>query len=162
CLVGALAVGKTALIQQYVHSIFSDEYLSSVGVKISRKTVETDGQALNMLLWDLEGQDDYGGVNISYLKGASGFFLVADGTRGETLSVALTLRRTALELLGPDTPHLLLINKNDLEEGWEITDKVLASLQDSGVQVVRSSARTGFNVEYAFSALAKMMLEQPA
>jgi small GTP-binding protein len=160
--VGALAVGKTALIQQYVHSIFSDEYLSSVGVKISRKTVETDGQALNMLLWDLEGQDDYGGVNISYLKGASGFFLVADGTRGETLSVALTLRRTALELLGPDTPHLLLINKNDLEEGWEITDKVLASLQDSGVQVVRSSARTGFNVEYAFSALAKMMLEQPA
>ncbi len=163
CMLGALAVGKTALVQQYVHSIFSDHYLSSVGVKVSKKTVEvkTAAEPVNLLLWDLEGQDDYNAVNTGYIKGASGLFFVVDGNRGETLSVALMLRNTALEMLGPTTPHLLIINKEDLKDTWEITDKVLESLSNSGITVLRTSAKTGLNVELAFSTLAAMMMDQP-
>lgn len=161
CMLGALAVGKTAMVQQYVRSIFSDNYLSSVGVKVSKKSVDLNGATMNMLLWDLEGQDDYGSVNTSYIKGAGGLLFVADGTRGETLSVALMLRNTALDMLGHDTPHLLIINKNDLKDTWEITDKVLDSLKNSGIQVVKTSAKTGLNVEYTFSTLAAMMMDHP-
>ncbi len=78
-MLGALAVGKTALIQRYVHSIFSDEYLSTVGVKVSKKTLEEP--PVNLLLWDLEGQDDYNALNISYIKGAAGLLFVIDGSR---------------------------------------------------------------------------------
>lgn len=156
CMLGALAVGKTALVQRYVHSMFSDEYLSTVGVKVSKKTLEEP--RVNLLLWDLEGQDDYNVLNISYIKGAAGLLFVIDGSRGETLSVALMLRNTALDLLGHDTPHILLINKEDAKDSWEITDKVLTSLKNSGITVLETSAKTGLNVEKAFSLLANMML----
>ncbi len=160
CMLGALSVGKTALVQQYVNSIFSDNYLSSVGVKVSKKTLDSGPEPLNLLLWDLEGQDDYNSVNTSYIKGAAGLFFVVDGTRGETLSVALMLRNTALDLLGHETPHIMIVNKEDISGNWEITDKVLTSLENSGITVLRTSAKTGLNVEHAFSTLASMMMGQ--
>lgn len=159
-MLGSLAVGKTALVQQFVRSIFSDTYLSSVGVKISKKTLSLNGEFLNLILWDLEGQDEYSAVNTSYIKGASGLLFVADGTRGESLSVALTLRNSALDILGPETPHLIIINKADISEQWEITDKVLDSLCESGLTALKSSAKTGLNVETAFLSLAEMMMGQ--
>jgi small GTP-binding protein domain len=160
CMLGALAVGKTALVRRYVRSIFSDNYLSSVGVKVSKKSVEHQGQPASLMLWDLEGQDDYNAVNTSYIKGASGLFFVVDGNRGETLSVALMLRNTALEMLGAQTPHLLIINKEDVKETWEITDKVIESLRSGGINVLTTSAKTGFNVELGFSTLTAMMMDK--
>lgn len=158
CMLGSLSVGKTALVRQFVRSIFSDTYLSSVGVKVSKKTLNLNGDFVNLILWDLEGQDEYNAVNTSYIKGANGLFFVADGTRGESLSVTLTLRNTALDILGPATPHIVIINKADIREQWEITDKVLESLTHSGLTVMQTSAKTGLNVEAAFSTMAKMMM----
>ena len=60
CLIGDYGVGKTSLIRRFVDRQFSDKYLSTVGVKISRKSVEaTDSQQqkklkLQLLIWDLE------------------------------------------------------------------------------------------------------------
>jgi small GTP-binding protein domain len=159
CMMGSLAVGKTSLVQRFVRSIFSDNYLSSVGVKVSKKVVGVGENQVNLLLWDLEGQDDYSMVNTTYIKGASGLFFVVDGTRGESLSVALSLRNTALDILGQETPHILLINKDDISDSWEITDKVLSSLENSGITVMRTSAKTGLNVENAFQTITEMMLD---
>ena len=161
CMLGALAVGKTALVKRYVQSIFSDDYLSSVGVKVSKKTVAPGGREINLMLWDLEGQDDYNAVNLSYVSGASGLLFVVDGTRGETLSVALTLRNSALDILGHDIPHLLIVNKEDLKDSWEITEKVFDSLTNSGIRVLKTSAKTDLNVEEAFATLASLMTDQP-
>ncbi len=57
CMVGVFGTGKTCLVQQYVHSIFSVKYLSTVGVKIDRKEVKVDDQSVMLMLWDLEGRD---------------------------------------------------------------------------------------------------------
>ena len=157
CMLGAFAVGKTALVQQYVHSIFTDRYLSTVGVKISKKTLRVDDREVSLVLWDLEGKDDYVDVNISYLRGAMGFFTVADGTRQETLDVALSLRNMAVNLVG-NVPHMLLINKADLASSWEVSEERLAALQAEGLPIVRTSAKTGLAVNDSFTALTKAML----
>ncbi|MDR1487479.1 MAG: GTP-binding protein, partial [Deltaproteobacteria bacterium] len=104
CMLGSFSVGKTALVRQYVSSIFSDTYLSTVGVKISKKTINVKNQELNLLLWDMEGQDNYSLVNMSYLRGAHGLLFVVDGTRGETLTVALKLRVESMKILGSGIP----------------------------------------------------------
>ena len=54
CMVGVFGVGKTCLVQQYVHSIFAARYLSTVGVKIDRKDVKSGDQDIRLVLWDLE------------------------------------------------------------------------------------------------------------
>lgn len=158
CMVGAFSVGKTALIQRYVHSIFSDTYLSTIGVKISKKEVTVDDTPINLLLWDLEGQDDYGELNTYYLRGAMGVLLVADGMRSESLSTALSLRDVVMNTAGP-IPYLLLLNKSDLADLWEIPETAITSLRDKGVNVVKTSAKTGENVEQVFQDLATAMLK---
>ena len=157
CMLGAFAVGKTALVQQYVHSIFTDRYLSTVGVKISKKPLRVDDREVSLVLWDLEGKDDYVDVNISYLRGAMGFFTVADGTRQETLDVALSLRNMAVNLVG-NVPHMLLVNKADLASSWEVSEERLAALQAEGLRIVRTSAKTGLAVNDSFTVLTKAML----
>ena len=157
CMLGAFAVGKTALVQQYFHSIFTDRYLSTVGVKISKKTLRVDDREVSLVLWDLEGKDDYVDVNISYLRGAMGFFTVADGTRQETLDVALSLRNMAVNLVG-NVPHMLLVNKADLASSWEVSEERLAALQAEGLRIVRTSAKTGLAVNDSFTVLTKAML----
>ncbi|MDR1041785.1 MAG: GTP-binding protein [Deltaproteobacteria bacterium] len=160
CMLGAFCVGKTALVRQYVSSIFSDNYLSTVGVKISKKIVSEEEGGVSLVLWDMEGQDNYSTVNLSYLRGANGLLFVVDGTRGESLSIALKLRNESIKILGRGVPGYFLINKADLESEWEITDKVLRSLESKGVKIIKTSAKTGLNVERTFSELTLAMMEQ--
>ena len=157
CMLGGFSVGKTSLVERYVHSLFSDKYLSTIGVKISKKNLSVDGSEVTLVLWDMEGKDMYANVNLSYLRGAMGFFTVADGTQRETLETAVTLREAALKVAG-DVPSCLLINKADLKEQWEITDAMLAPLVEQGIPILKTSAKTGMGVDEAFVTLTKSML----
>jgi len=158
CMLGAFSVGKTALVQQYVHSIFSDKYLSSVGVKISKKELSVDGCDVTLVLWDMEGKDLYANVNISYLRGAMGYFLVVDGKRRETLQVAHELRNNAISIVGPKVPHYFLLNKADLEPEWEVSNDDIQTLHTQGIPFLKTSAKSGMGVEDAFVGLTRAML----
>jgi small GTP-binding protein len=156
CMLGAFSVGKTSLVERYVRSIFSDQYLSTVGVKISKKTLTVRDAEISLVLWDMEGKDEYSEINLSYLRGAMGFFLVADGTRRETLDTAMELRAAVRGSVG-DIPHILLINKADLSSSWEISEDEINGFNAQGLVVMLTSAKTGRSVEDAFFHLASAM-----
>jgi small GTP-binding protein len=159
CMVGASAVGKTSLVARFVKGIFSDKYLTTVGVKIDKKTVEVSGQQVNLLLWDLAGEDEYIQLRLSYLHGSSGYFLVVDGTRRATLETAFDLRAKVEGEIGA-VPFILLLNKTDLAEEWDLDDKAMAKLSEAGWSLINTSAKTGLGVEEAFLALAEKMIER--
>lgn len=159
CLLGAFAVGKTSLVQQYVHSIFSDRYQTTVGVKIEKTTVAADEKTVDLIIWDLHGEDEFQHVRLSYLKGASGLIFVADGTRRSTLATALNLKEIAETALGP-LPFMLLVNKADLEDKWEIDPEMLEDLVQRGISVEITSAKTGRAVQEAFETLARKMVDK--
>ncbi len=153
CMLGGFSVGKTSLVKRYVDSVFSETYLTTVGVKIDKKTVELVDRVVHLILWDLAGEDDVSSLRMSYLRGSAGYVLVADGTRPKTLEMALSLRQRVEAEHGP-LPFALLLNKHDLTDQWAIRDDELESLRRAGCWVRSSSARTGENVEDAFLELA--------
>ncbi len=156
CMLGAFAVGKTSLVRRYVDSIFSEAYLTTVGVKVDKKTLELGGDSVNLILWDIAGEDDVSTVRMSYVRGAAGYFLVVDGTRAETMEVARSIHGRVVAELGP-LPFLLLLNKHDLRDEWAITDEQIEALQAGGWIVRRTSARKGEGVEAAFRELAEII-----
>jgi len=156
-MIGAFAVGKTSLVQRYVTGIFSDRYQTTIGVRIDQRQVRVDERDVLIMLWDLQGEDDVHTVPFNHLRGSSGFFVVADGTRPETLDTALRLRKEALELLG-DVPSLLLLNKADLDEQWRLDETRLDELRAQGLAIARTSAKSGDRVAEAFDELARAML----
>jgi small GTP-binding protein len=157
CMLGAFAVGKTSLVRRYVDSVFSDAYLTTVGVKIDKRVVEVGGESVTLILWDVAGEDEAAAVRMSYLRGASGYFLVVDGTRGATLAVARSIQARAEAEIGP-VPFIVLVNKHDVREEWEISDQDLGDLEHDGWPVRLTSARSGEGVEEAFQVLAERML----
>lgn len=157
CLLGSFAVGKTSLARRFVHSIFSEEYHTTIGVKIDRKEVELDGQHVKLLIWDIHGDDEFQKVRASYLRGMSGYLLVADGTRPETMETAFMLHELAEETVG-DVPFIMLINKSDLGSEWRVREEDVTSLQDKNWIVHRTSAKSGEHVDESFHHLTAQML----
>jgi small GTP-binding protein len=153
CMLGAFSVGKTSLVKRYVSSVFSETYLTTVGVKIDKKTVDLSGRIVNLILWDLAGEDDIAALRMSYVRGSAGYVLVADGTRRSTLDIAMSLRQRVEADYGP-LPFVLLLNKCDLVDRWAISDTEIAGLRNNGWWVQTGSARTGESVEDAFLDLA--------
>lgn len=154
CLVGAYAVGKTSLVSRFVSGIFSEDYLTTVGVKIDRREVEVDGRKVLLMVWDLAGRDEFQSVRKSYLQGAAGIVYVADGTRRETLD-AVREEMTEIAARFPGTPGVLLLNKRDLVDEWELDEESLAEFRDEDLLVMETSAKTGERVAEAFAHLAR-------
>lgn len=153
CMLGGFAVGKTSLVARFVTSIFSDKYLTTVGVKIEKKSVQVGNQQLDLVLWDIYGDDEFQRVRMSYLRGASGYLLVVDPTRKATLETAIALQESAEKTIGR-MPFIVVLNKADLIDQWEIDEH---ALDDRKWTIVRTSAKTGTGVEEAFLALARAM-----
>jgi len=156
CLLGAFSVGKTSLIKRFVESIFDEKYLTTLGVKIDKKNVEVDGDDVRLMIWDLEGEDDYSKIKTNHLRGASGYILVADGTRPDTLETARSIHQLARQTLGK-VPAILAMNKVDLEDQWSVTESAIGLL-DPDLDLIRTSALSGQNVEQLFASLAKRLL----
>jgi len=127
CMLGGFSVGKTSLVKRYVQSIFSEAYLTTVGVKIDKKIVDLSDRTVTLILWDLAGEDDINTFRMTNMRGAAGYVLVADGTRSSTLDVALSLRQRVEAEYGP-LPFVLLLNKSDLKEEWTIGDAEVEGL----------------------------------
>lgn len=158
CMVGAFATGKTSLVSQFVKSIYSEIYHSTVGVKIDKKLVKIADREVNLILWDIHGEDEFQKLQMSYLRGASGYLLVVDGTRRYTLDKALSLQQRVEETLGK-VPFILVLNKSDLTADWEIEDSVVDSLLQKNWTAIETSAKTATGVEEAFAKLTQQMLE---
>ena len=158
CMIGDFSVGKTSLVARFVRQTFSEKYLTTVGVKIDTKLVKlADERDVKLVLWDIAGNDALTTATSSYLRGSAGFFLVIDGTRRPTWNSALTLREAVIKQLG-DKPFVMLLNKADLEEQWEIDQPLIDEKAQQGWTLFKTSAKTGMNVEEAFSELATQML----
>ncbi|MDP8965802.1 MAG: GTP-binding protein [Cyanobacteriota bacterium] len=158
CMVGAFATGKTSLVARFVKSIYSESYQSTVGVKIDKKSLNLEDREVNLLLWDVQGEDDFQKLRLSYLRGLSGYLLVVDGTRRATLEKAFSLQQIIEETVGT-APFIVILNKSDLRDEWELDSAAMEEISKRGWIVIQGSAKTGLGVEEAFLNLAKKMVE---
>ena len=158
CLIGDFSVGKTSLVRRFVEGRFEDKYLSTIGVKISRKTLSRNTHQLNLIVWDLAGGEGFSGYPASYLRGAAGAFLVFDLTRPKTLESIRSYQEQFLAE-NPNAALVTLGNKVDLMDEAH-TGKTF--LETAAAQIkpphLFTSAKTGENVEAAFDLLADFVV----
>lgn len=159
CMIGVFGAGKTSLVQQYVHSKFSDKYHSTVGVKIDRKTVEVDGAPVTLVLWDVAGKEAEEDIPPSYVRGAHGVIFVVDLTRRVTWEELPALEALVQGAAGT-IPTVVALNKADLPEQWVITPDEAERLSALWT-TIRTSAKTGQGVEDIFQTITRAMLNKP-
>ena len=154
---GAAGVGKTSLVRRFVQSIFSDSYLTTIGVRIDKKEVVLGPTRVKLIIWDLAGEEEGVATKLGYITGSNGLILVADGCRSSSLDVALDLRQRAVEIVGP-VPTALAVNKVDLHDEWQVQMDDLEDQGRIGAATFTTSAKTGKAVEALFKHLARKLV----
>nr|MDO8118650.1 Rab family GTPase [Candidatus Sigynarchaeota archaeon] len=160
-IIGEHAAGKTSLIKAFVEQKFSADYRPTIGTNIFIKKVDIDdgkGEA-TLTLWDVAGQERWTSMRPLYYKGASGAIVVGDVTRKSTFDQIKKFWIPDLHQHNPDKiPIVLIANKSDLQ--WEATKEEIdkAAKDVNAVTSVITCAKTGDNVNQAFTALTKAIL----
>jgi small GTP-binding protein len=168
CMIGDFSVGKTSLIRRYLDRQFSDHYLSTIGVKISRKelnfsTPEAGETICKLMIWDIEGKTEFQSITPSYVAGAKGAIIVADLNRPDTIDHI----QKHLDLIRSNNPGgtaiAIALNKSDTlsrERTQSIVDSIQLTQRYSVRQIYITSAKTGDAVEEMFEWLAHSLLEK--
>lgn len=151
-MVGDFSVGKTSLTQKFVNNVFSEKYLTTIGVKID--TVDVND--VKLIVWDVAGRDSLSPINSSYLVGAAGVILVADGTRTNTVADLPEIWSTVEQRIG-SVPCVVALNKADLED-WQVDPAMAEDIKQRGWDVFNTSAKEGVNVEALFNTLVDRIL----
>jgi len=156
CLLGDFAVGKTSLVRRFVEGRFDDRYLSTIGVKVSRFSLERPAGDLNLIVWDLAGSDEYG-AQASYLRGAAGALIVCDLIRRETLA-SMQEYAARMRQVNPDAALVFLGNKVDLVLDRAVEDAEMQSVCSAfNGPYLLCSAKTGERVSDGFLMLVEAL-----
>lgn len=167
CMLGDFTVGKTSLIRRFVDRQFSDQYLSTVGVKISRKTVEcqlVEQQKqvnVQLLIWDLEGNTKFKAVTPTYLQGASSAVVVADVNRQVTIEHISDHIQCFLSV-NPKGFVIVALNKSDLlneEQRVKALELISLNTPEKVIAIYSTSAKIGLYVDEIFQKLAYLMIQ---
>ena len=171
-LVGDASVGKTSLVRRFVIDEFSDKYITTIGLKVTKKEMDIgpdyDKTHMVLMIWDIIGQKGYKYTQSLSFKGVNGALLVADLTRKDTLDSLLGYWiPLVIKMVGP-VPLIFLGNKADLKDeaqfGLEDIKAVSQQSESFGStnECFLTSAKTGENVETAFTSMAKFAKERHA
>lgn len=165
CIIGESEVGKNSLLCRFVEHQFSDKYLSTVGVQISRKTLQLQGvnssHQLNiqLLIWSITGHPNFKAITPTYLRGSSGAVVVADLTRPETIE-RLSEHIQLFLAINPKGFIIVALNKCDLIEQEKLTELTqLQNLEPAVSGIYPTSAKTGLYVNDIFLQIAYKILE---
>jgi len=172
CLLGDEGVGKSSLIKRFVLDQFSDDYIPTLGTKITKHEVRLgrDGNVYEMvlLIYDINGHWSTLGQTIedftqmipsNFFSNAEGLMLVCDLTNRESFYNYEFWHDNVLKALGKDVPGIFLGNKSDLLQDIKVTNEDIQDLIDEKkAPFLMTSAKTGRNVEDAFRQLAQVIV----
>lgn len=158
-MIGDFGVGKTSLVNRFVDNSFSEEYLSTIGVSMSKKLLTTnDGTKSTMMLWDIEGKTEYKPIYKQYLLGAKAFLIVADLTRADTIESIIQHLKNCDDIV-KNAPVCIALNKNDLITRETVSIKSIKDLSPNIVNVYKTSAKNGDTVNEIFNQLNQTIVQ---
>ena len=158
CMLGTFAVGKTSLVRRFTSGIFSEKYLTTMGARVEKKTTSVQNTTIELLVWDLNGEDRFQELHMDYVQGAAGYLLVFDQSRRSSLEAAHSLHQKVQMTIG-QVPFILVVNKADLQQPWEGQAEELEQLKQQGWVIHMTSAKTGMGVDEVFDSLAHMIMQ---
>ncbi|CEP12055.1 hypothetical protein [Parasitella parasitica] len=172
-LLGESAVGKSRyeimdaaiLVMRFVKDHFDEYRESTIGAAFLAQTVTLDDDTtVKFEIWDTAGQERYKSLAPMYYRNANCAVVVYDITQASSLDKAKSWVNELQRQADPNIVIALAGNKVDLEAKRAVETKTAQEYADEcGLLFVETSAKTAYNVNELFDAIAKRMpLEQLA
>ncbi|XP_042436949.1 ras-related protein Rab7-like [Zingiber officinale] len=72
------SVGKTSLMNQYVHKKFTQQYKVTIGADYVTKEILVDDRLVTLQIWDIAGQERFQSLGVAFYRGVDCCVLVYD------------------------------------------------------------------------------------
>lgn len=166
-VLGDSGVGKTSLMNQYVHKKFSQQYKATIGADFVTKELQIDDRIVTLQIWDTAGQERFQSLGVAFYRGADCCVLVYDVNVMRSFDTLENWHDEFLKQANPADPKtfpfILLGNKIDIDGGnsrvvSEKKARAWCALKGN-IPYFETSAKEGINVEEAFQCIAKNALK---
>lgn len=161
-MLGEPGVGKTSLVARYVYNIFDEKYISTVGARIVSKNIDIEHEGkkwrVNLVIWDIAGQQSFESLQPNFFKSAEAALLVCDASSDDSLKKLGKWYYNFKEKTGAKIYHII-VNKIDLEEITVKEDDVCRLSNEFDADYTLTSAKTGKNVSIPFLSIAKKFIQ---
>jgi len=162
-LLGKHDVGKTCLVERYLHGKFKDNTVATVGAAFGAKKLELNGREITLGIWDTAGQERYESMSRIYYRSARAAVVCYDLAHPKSFD---KVRFWVEELLSNEEGCLIYIvgTKLDaIEEGGARAnnpEEIREYVRTIGSKHFETSARTGKNIEELFHEIAADYLKK--
>ncbi|XP_068610452.1 ras-related protein Rab-26-like [Brachionichthys hirsutus] len=156
-LIGDSGVGKTCLLVRFKDGAFlAGSFISTVGIDFRNKVMSIDAVKVKLQIWDTAGQERFRSVTHAYYRDADALLLLYDVTNKASFDNIRAWLTEIHEYAQQDVVVMLLGNKADSTHDRVVRREEGENLaKEFGVPFMETSARSGLNVELAFTAVAK-------
>ncbi|KAG2600250.1 ras-related protein Rab7-like [Panicum virgatum] len=166
-VLGDSGVGKTSLMNQYVHKKFSQQYKATIGADFVTKEVLIEDRLVTLQIWDTAGQERFQSLGVAFYRGADCCVLVYDVNSNRSFDTLNTWHDEFLNQASPSDPKtfpfILLGNKIDVDGGKSrvVSEKKAMEwcASKGNIPYYETSAKEDYNVDNAFLSVAKLALE---
>nr|XP_021522919.1 ras-related protein Rab-26 isoform X2 [Aotus nancymaae] len=161
-LVGDSGVGKTCLLVRFKDGAFlAGTFISTVGIDFRNKVLDVDGVKVKLQMWDTAGQERFRSVTHAYYRDAHALLLLYDVTNKASFDNIQAWLTEIHEYAQHDVALMLLGNKVDSAHERVVKREDGEKLaKEYGLPFMETSAKTGLNVDLAFTAIAKELKQR--
>ena len=162
-IIGDSGVGKSCLLLRFADDTFTENYYSTIGVDFRFKCLEIGDRKCKLQIWDTAGQERFKTVTSAYYRGADGIIIVFDQTDRESYNNVHNWIEDIARYSTDDPVKIIFANKDDISNEKKTVDNTdITELEKKcGLEIIKTSAKTGEKVTYAFEKLTqKLLLER--
>jgi len=161
-MLGSFGVGKTSLVRRFVLDQFSDEYRSTMGVHIQKKSISLSNHSssgIKLILWDIAHVEEFDRTVKSYFQGSHGAIVVFDVTRPQSFKETDIYLKPYLEM-NPKSKLIFVGNKIDLldKDSYKM-EQLLQISKTYNAPSMLTSAKKDENVTELFQKLATLLIK---
>ncbi|MHA1255161.1 MAG: Rab family GTPase [Promethearchaeota archaeon] len=159
-VIGDGGVGKTSLIQKFTQGIFKTDYIKTIGAQLTHYESEIDGYKIELLFWDIAGQNDFHFLRPSFYRSSKAVIIVyslEENSLGERSFDNITSWYEDVKQYCGEIPAVIFANKVDLIDEQSLDKAKIQNLvkEHNFLGYYITSAKTGQGLEEAFNALSK-------
>lgn len=160
-LIGDSGVGKSCLLLRFSDDTYTESYISTIGVDFKIRTIDLDGKSVKLQIWDTAGQERFRTITSSYYRGAHGIIVVYDVTDMASFANVKQWLQEIDRYACESVNKLLVGNKCDLITKKAVDFNTAREFADGlGIPFLETSAKTATNVDEAFTAMARQIIDR--
>ena len=159
-LIGDTETGKSSILQRYADNVFTESFISTIGVDFKIRTITEDSTIIKLQIWDTAGQERFKTITSSYYRVAHGIIIVYRCNSRETFQYLRNWVQECNRFAKEGVNIAICANFCDADNRIVTEQEGREFAAGVGAMYYETSARMGTGIEEMFSTFSRKIVRK--